>query len=147
MRCQVACCLLVAVAFVRWSLAEDKPAKKPDTEIIQGEWRLIYFEEEGEVDPPEKYKSMVLILADGKVTIKVEGKIVVEGKYKLDSSKQPKCIDLNRGEEDGPGIYELDGDKLTICAPAFEMKSDRPKEFKAPKGSGLLLMKLERVKK
>ena len=144
MRSRVACSLFAAFSFVCWSPADDKPAKKLDTEAIQGEWKIKYFEEQGEVTPPEKFKSMVYALADGKIAIKNDGKIMVEGK--VDSSKEPKYIDLKVGDENVPGIYQLDGDNLTICAPAVAAKADRPKEFKAPKGSGMMLMKLERIK-
>jgi uncharacterized protein (TIGR03067 family) len=142
---RMACGLVAAAILACWCEAQDKPEKKSDAEAIQGVWKITHFEEQGKVEPPEKFKSMVYVFMDGKATIKVDGKAVVEGKYKLDPSKDPKHIDLKLGDEDGPGIYKLDGNKLTICAPAFAAKAKRPKEFKAPKDSRLMLMKFERV--
>jgi len=125
--------------------ATDAVAVK-DQDAIQGEWRVTHFEEEGDVKavPPEKLKSMRYVFSGGKAAIKIDGKVRAEGKFKLDSGKDPKHIDLDYGDGNTPGIYKLEGGRLTICCPAFRRETPRPKEFKTQKESGTMLMKLER---
>lgn len=60
------------------------------------------------------------------------------GTYKVDSTKDPKRIDLRyeEGYDKGTvlyGIYKLDGDTLTICA--SESADSRPKDFTSKTGS------------
>jgi uncharacterized protein (TIGR03067 family) len=134
-----------------WTLAAtDEPKQKPDAELIQGEWRVTHFEEEGKPNPPESLKTITYVFANGTVTIKDGGKPLDKkaGTYRLDPSKDPKRIDLkSEGEEDGLGIYQLEGDRLSICAPLGSGKIERPKEFKTGAKSGLMLIRLERIKK
>ena len=76
---------------------------------------------------------LVLILKDGKYTLKVNDNVADEGTYKTDASKSPKEIDTttsggeNKDKVDR-GIYELKGDTLKT---AFDeiTKQNRPKEF------------------
>ena len=124
-----------------------QPTKLLDGEAIQGDWRITYFEEQGEVIPPEMFKTMIYTFANGEFTLKLDGKAVVAGKYTLDATKTPSHINLKADGEDMPGIYKLDGDTLILCQPALQRNHERPKEFNAPKNSRLMLMKLERVKK
>jgi uncharacterized protein (TIGR03067 family) len=114
---------------------------KPDAEAIQGTWKVTHFEETGKGLPINGS----YIFMDGKVIMKIEGEIVSEGYYQLDSSKEPKQIDFNFGGEYAPGIYKLEGNDLTICAPAYAAATPRPKEFKAPAGSSMMLIELKRV--
>ncbi|HJZ94067.1 MAG TPA: TIGR03067 domain-containing protein [Gemmataceae bacterium] len=139
----------VALAFCWMSWAKDEPKRQSDAELIQGQWRIVYFEEEGSVEPPESLKSITYVFADGKLTIRDGDKVLkTPCKFTLDSSKDPKTIDFKaEGEEDGPGIYQFDGDRLSICAPRGPGSAGRPTTFKAGEKSGLMLIRLERVKK
>lgn len=145
--CRTVASSIAIITLVSWCIAGDNPPKKSDADAIQGEWKITYFEEQGEVDPPQNYKTTRWNFGDGKLTINVDGKAVTEGKYQLDPTQKPPHIDAKYSDEEAPGIYKLEGDTLTICAPAFRGKGERPKEFKAPKGSRLMLIKFERVKK
>jgi uncharacterized protein (TIGR03067 family) len=69
--------------------------------------------------------------------------------FKLDPSKNPKAIDFivldgDKKGEKGPGIYDLDGDRLRMCLPNAEI-TERPTEFAAPQGSMLIVMTLKRA--
>jgi uncharacterized protein (TIGR03067 family) len=80
-------------------------------------------------------------------------------RFKVDSSKKPKTIDMKVKEgskvKEGPddhegetarGIYQLEGDELTWCV--NEPGSDnRPKEFATKEGTKTVLFKLKREKK
>ena len=73
--------------------------------------------------------------------------------YILDSAKQPKGITLsefrwrdekgNVKKQEFPGIYKLDGDRLTI---AYRLGGPRPEKFESVPGSGVTLLVLERPK-
>jgi uncharacterized protein (TIGR03067 family) len=147
MKYRLFCGFLIAIAFAGAGWAENKPGKKPDAEAIQGEWKLAYFEEEGEVTSPDNFKALRWHFADGKMTIMSEGKAIVESKYTLDSTKAPAHLTSKTGDEVAAGIYKLEGDTLTICTAALAANTKRPKEFQARKGSGMLLVKFKRVRK
>ncbi len=145
MRWPIYCWIFVFVA--GHCAAQGKTVKRPDAEAIVGEWKVTSFVEEGEITPPEKYRSMRYVSTDGKGSIKIDGKVVAKFTLKLDSSKEPKQIDTELSEEHQIGIYKLDGDKLTLCARAYIDNGDRPTEFKSVKDSGLMLIEFERIKK
>src|SRR5258708_5428979 len=94
MRLRVSGSILALAACAFWCAAQEKAPKKQDGEAIIGEWKIMHFEEEGEVDPPAKFKSMTYVFTEGKAAIKMDGKIVVEGTLKLDPTKDPKHLDF-----------------------------------------------------
>jgi uncharacterized protein (TIGR03067 family) len=65
----------------------------------------------------------------------------------IDPAKEPKEIDLTRGEGDKKqtilGIYKLEGETLTICTSS---SGDRPDEFSSRPGGRCLLRVLTRDK-
>src|SRR5262249_25117321 len=74
-----------------------------------------------------------------------------EFKFKVDSSKKPKTIDMLAlaGKFKGQtqlGIYELDGHELNLCIPNQEGKVG-PSEFHSLEGSDLVVISLKRSKK
>jgi uncharacterized protein (TIGR03067 family) len=136
-------CMAVGV-----SSADEKPK---DDNAIQGEWRIVSFVEDGQGVPAAEFKGAYYAFEKGKMVMKKDGKMFVKGTYTLDPSKTPKHIDVvvtndKKGETE-QGIYKLEGDKLTICAPAFAKNKERPKEFASKSKSGTILVVLERVKK
>jgi uncharacterized protein (TIGR03067 family) len=141
--------ILLLIVCVSTSSAEDKgnPKAEPDRKAIEGEWRVTYIEVDGWAGPVEKLKGASYTFADGKLSLMNEGKVSAQGTYQLDPSKAPKHIDMIKGEQNTAGIYELEGNKLTICAASVVGNKERPKKFKTSNGSRTMLMKLERVKK
>ena len=101
------------------------------------------------------------ILAIGKTNLEKDYNAFIETARKIDPSKSPKELDLHFTEEDKKGkvclaIYELDGDKLTICTNTKLRPTDdekRPNVFSTKKPGergevpGKLLFVLERQKK
>jgi len=73
-------------------------------------------------------------------------------KFKLDSSKTPKAIDLIAidGSDQGKiatGIYALKNRQLKLCVNLFgKDTTQRPTEFKTQAGDGVGFATLERVK-
>ena len=130
---------LAAVAFV--STARTDEAEK-ELAKLQGKWSVESIEENGVKEPDDEAK---------KFQITIKGKLFVVNLYgkeesmtiAIDPAKSPKTIDMtpNYGEDKSktaPGIYELDGDKLRICACP---KGERPKKFTSEKGILVLVLK------
>ena len=69
----------------------------------------------------------------------------------IDPAITPKVVDIlaisgnNKGDQ-FEGIYKLDGDKLEMCIRTPAGVKDRPTEFASPANTGLVLIKMKRVK-
>jgi RNA polymerase sigma factor (sigma-70 family) len=142
------------VGTVVW--ARPAPADKPaaakedavkDQQKILGTWAYVSVEVKGEKRPEEEVKEAKLIFApEGKFTAMSKGK-EMGGTYKLDPAKKPK--EITTTNDDGKthlGIYELDGDTLTICMHQ-EDGADRPTEFATKADTKVVLVVLKREKK
>lgn len=129
--------LLVIVFLLPGDAPKDDAKKQTDqdAEKIQGTWKLVRVEP-GEGKDPE---NITITFKEGKLTAGDDPPC----KYKLDPSQNPKLIDIDIGphfkseeEHYAPGIYLLDGDKMTIAI-VTEAKSGkkgmqfqpRPKNF------------------
>jgi uncharacterized protein (TIGR03067 family) len=123
-----------------------------DLDLIQGTWYRVSSEVDGKKVPMEingepipadspwirfvfKGDIWYRMDADGKSLVKMHV-------IKLDPTRRPKAIDLYILGDDGkptndppiPGIYELEGDTLTLCLNIGGQPEDRPKEFASPPG-------------
>lgn len=131
----------------------DADKAKKDNEALQGTWAIVEVVASGVVAPKDKLKDGRFIVDKDRLTIRgVPGdKEDYEFRFRVDPSTTPKQIDLvvvkggKKGEHQ-PGIYQLDGDTLTMCFP-MRVSGGRPKQFQAPEGSGVALYKLQRGKK
>ncbi len=121
---------------------KDKPAAK-----IDGSWVIDMVEGKDANDLPKGVLTMTF--AEGKVTIKMDGKADPGEKadFTVDASKKPAHIDIKPAGAPPElvirGIYEIDGDTLKIC---FAKKGDRPTEFRADGEKGASFLKLKRLK-
>jgi uncharacterized protein (TIGR03067 family) len=136
--------------------AADKPdEKKADAEKVRGAWKVVSAEETAGLDKnveiPE-YKDTVWTFGETEFAV-TRGKVETKFAYRLDPSAKPKQIDFGKdlaGKGDQrpfEGIYELDGDKLTIC---YTVLNARPTDFSMGKGIAaikrLVVLKREPVK-
>jgi uncharacterized protein (TIGR03067 family) len=128
--------------------------KKSDTDAIRGKWKVMSAKETAGFEPNidvTEYKDSVWTFAAKELTI-TKGKAETKLAYALDPTRQPKQIDLGKDlagkDKDQPflGIYQLDGDRLTICYPVFNA---RPTDFSMGKGIAAIkrLVVLKRQKK
>jgi uncharacterized protein (TIGR03067 family) len=119
-----------------------------EEEKITGTWRVTTAKANGERVPPEHLPRLKLTFKNGKFTAQLDKGEPQEGTYKLDPSKNPKQMDLNRtqGPKEGRnqiGIYEFAGDTLKICA--CESGNKRPENFDTRDKPGYTVLVLRRV--
>lgn len=85
---------------------------------------------------------LVLVIKDTTATSTISGKagtVQLEQQIKLDETADPKALDfLKAGGGSIPGIYKLEGDKLTICL--NPLGDERPVKFDAGKAGGSLVV-------
>jgi uncharacterized protein (TIGR03067 family) len=154
---------ILLVALVGLLLAADSPtdAAKRDLEKLQGEWRLVALEENGEEH----------LLRDSQVYFRLKGDVFSirsgddefkeAGTLRLDPGKKPPTMDgvWKEGElkEDFKSIYELERDRLKVAYLRVEIDGsgyfakERPSGFKMKpvdfkKMPHLRVLVLERVK-
>jgi RNA polymerase sigma-70 factor (ECF subfamily) len=122
-----------------------KAESKEDSEQIQGKWVVVSAEVAGK--PFAEAVGTVMIFDNNKCFINHTKRDDTDlGTFALDSSKQPKHIDMTAkgADKPGPGIYELDGDKLTICT-AADAKARPTKFATSPERPNLALLVLKRA--
>jgi uncharacterized protein (TIGR03067 family) len=139
-----ALCLLLAA-----DAAQD--AAKKDAMQLQGEWKLVSGERNGQPLPEDVVKSATRTFKGDESTVTVNEMVVLRAKITLDPSKKPKTIDykIADGENEGKtvlGIYEVDGDTAKFCS-AVPGATERPKDFSAKEGSNQTLSVWKRAKK
>jgi uncharacterized protein (TIGR03067 family) len=80
-----------------------------------------------------------------------DDKLLYAGKVQMNPSAKPATIDFQqkKGALNGKvwkGIYAVDGDTLTTCDNAPNLKKGRPAAFEAKSGSGYVLITFKREK-
>jgi uncharacterized protein (TIGR03067 family) len=132
--------LAVAVlAATGTSQADDKE----DRDRFQGAWKAVSYEEGGMTDVII-FPEAITFGFKGDTFSFPWGNVKITGKFKIDSAKKPKVIDLStEGVKGvwGQGIYELEGDTLKVC-----FGEERPTEFKTKANSKQWLLVLKRKK-
>jgi uncharacterized protein (TIGR03067 family) len=122
-------CLLVF--FAAASLAHAQPAGgmiKKELAELQGVWRLIGFEVDGKEAFLQEHKQIRWVIKDDKVFYGGDEL----AKLTLDPAANPKCLDLGfvKSKRVHEGIYQLDKDRLKICAGLMtEGVKERPLKF------------------
>lgn len=119
-------------------------SQQPDTERIQGSWRLVKAMAAGKLTRRslgtlEIYDGNVFrwVLADGSLESQ-------EFAFRLDPTKNPKHIDLTSDDGTLQGIYNIEDEKLTTCFPEND-GDDRPTAFMSSQETGWNLGIAERV--
>jgi uncharacterized protein (TIGR03067 family) len=129
-------------------VAADKPQPSGDLAALQGDW-TVETAERGGNDEKEPVGDSVSFSQDT-LTIKTKSDSEPRvAKFTLDSSKQPKQIDvvLKRGEQTVTplGIYSLEKESLRICI--GRPGTPRPAEFSTKGEADRLMFVLKRAKK
>jgi uncharacterized protein (TIGR03067 family) len=126
--------------------AKDKPAPavkaKTDQDLLQGTWQVVSIEFSGET---RDHSDKKYTFRGGRV-IEDRPQQLDEGTFKVETTKNPKCIDFTLGEfapRQQLGIYKVDGDRLLICW--GNAADQRPTDFVTDKKAKTFLYRLERV--
>lgn len=148
MRTLLVACALALAGLV--SARADEDAAKKEQKALQGTWKVVAAEQDGE--PLDRIVGGTMTVKDNNFHIKTAGGSELKGDLILDPAKSPKHVNL--AHQDGPlkdktwqGIYELKGDVLKICYAEADSEKERPTEFKTLKNSRLLFVELKREKK
>jgi uncharacterized protein (TIGR03067 family) len=141
-----AVCLLMLVLSA--CSAEGTPKMEPDLAMLQGTWKPISMEMDGELLPSERIENTRLTIKGKEFTFDT-GKDSHGGLYKIKPDEDPKQLDIEitRGDEKGKVylvIYKFEDGKMIQCMEVSNAK--RPSEFTGKAGSGNLYEVWERVK-
>jgi uncharacterized protein (TIGR03067 family) len=141
--------LLAVAALAIGDDAKDEAIKK-DRKLIEGTWRVVALEMDGNKSSDEDAKKITVVNSpDGTWTLFSDGKEVGKGTNSFDPTKKPKTIDFTQTEGEGKGnsflgIYELGENTRKLCfAPPGK---DRPREFISMPGTDHILVTFERVR-
>jgi uncharacterized protein (TIGR03067 family) len=138
--------LVVSFEGVGESVKGNKPMTT-DQDAIQGTWKVVDATSAGAKVPNLDQLNLVFAFEGDKWTTKALDKVESRGTFALDPGKKPKTIDGRFTGEEGTqrGIYELEGDKLTLCLPD-RGNEKRPSEFASTKDNKCSVFILERQK-
>jgi uncharacterized protein (TIGR03067 family) len=129
---------LIAILFIASNDATN------DLKKAEGSWTAVSWEFEGESFPAEARR---LEVRGDRFIWHFRDKNISTVVTHIDQAKEPKEIDLTRGEGDKKqtifGIYKLQDDTLTICTSST---GERPDVFSSKPGSRCLLRVLKRDK-
>jgi RNA polymerase sigma factor (sigma-70 family) len=136
---------------VVWLLPTLQTRFSPDFPLLQGQWREVASERDGgpvSAVAPIDYVGTLQIsgrnfhrfqtLADGRV---LKGD---RGSFVLDSSQSPRAIDFRLWVGTAYGVYELDGDALTLCVTSGG--GARPDGLTTAKNDERILSRFKRVR-
>jgi uncharacterized protein (TIGR03067 family) len=107
-------CLFLSCALASLAHAQPDGAKvKKELAALQGVWRLIGFEVDGQEAFLQEHKQLRWVIKGDKVIYGGEE----FAKLTLDPATTPKCLDLGlvKSKRDLEGIYKLEKDRLKIC--------------------------------
>jgi uncharacterized protein (TIGR03067 family) len=141
--------LIALTAIATADDAKDEAIKK-DRKLIEGMWRVVTLEVDGNKASDEDAKKITVVNGpDGTWTLFSDGKEVGKGTNSFDPTQKPKTIDFTQTEGEGKGnsflgIYELGENSRKLCfAPPGK---DRPREFISMPGTDHVLVMFERVR-
>ena len=142
--------VVCAAALLMVMANPDRPRPDPtkeDAKVLQGTWHAKQVEQGG-VARADVIGNCALVYEGDKFRVEFNGQVLQRGVVtRRDATKNPKEFDFEYTEgfligEKFIGIYKISEGTYTCCfVPAGE---DRPKEFKSPMGSNMVLNVLKR---
>ena len=134
-----------------WAIGADAPRDQADKDLesLQGEWRAVTFEANGDSVSTASAGWKVIVKAR-KVAVRF-GAVSFDGNTVLGSAGKQRRLDVietrwgeTTGQMDISGIYKLEDTKLTVCY-RFGTQSP-PTEFRTAKGANSMIQVLRRTK-
>ena len=143
-RASALCWLLTGLVLV-----SALPAKAAET-TLQGTWVATKAEQDGKAADDLVGHRLSFVGNRFEIRSK-DDKPLYAGTVQLNPGTKPATIDFqqNKGALSGKawkGIYAVDGDTLTTCDNAPNLKKRRPAAFEAKTGSGYVLITFKRAK-
>lgn len=123
-------------------------AARQDIEKWQGTWHAVSMESNGKASTDEQLKSIKLTVKGTNYHFQ-NGNFSEHGSYEFYATKSPKELDIVVGDGKDKGkiylvIYQVEGDRLTLCLESANSK--RPTELTGKAGSGCVLEVWQREK-
>ncbi len=114
-------------------------------DALQGIWIADYVEK-NELSIPPELANLRFTFKGDKLFVSQRGGAEKEHAYLIDPKKSPRHFDIiPPGEKAVKGIYELKGDRLTLCVQYGG--GERPREFASNAGDfGLVLLMFKKQK-
>lgn len=124
--------LIVTLLLMPFAFAAPVPKEVKNGIALEGTWEVVEFQMLGQAT--NAYRGALWKISKDSMDIEytaASGLTPVTNKRKaIDTTTTPKCLDYtNYMGQDRKAIFEIDGDKLTLCIPTDP--PDRPKELKA----------------
>lgn len=142
--------LLTAIGTIASAGDSKDDAIKKDRKQIEGTWRVVALEVNGNKANDEDAKKLTVVNgSDGTWSLLSEGKEISKGTSTFDPTKKPKTLDFTPTEGEGKGnqylgIYELGEKTRKMCfAPPGK---ERPTDFSSMPGTEHILVTFEREK-
>jgi uncharacterized protein (TIGR03067 family) len=123
------------------------PPKTPDPPALVGAWVCTRITDGGRANTADVEAGIEIeFTADGKIRFAKKGKAEPDGTYTVDPKTDPSAVDLILEPGGGllRGIYEVEGDALTVCCADVD-RGTRPTRFAAPAGTKLMLLTFNQI--
>lgn len=141
---------LAAIGMIASAGGSKDDAIKKDRKQIEGTWRVVTLEVNGNKATEEDAKKLTVVNgSDGTWRLLSEGKEISKGTSTIDPTKKTKTLDFTPSEGEGKGhqylgIYELGEKTRKMCfAPPGK---ERPTDFSSMPGTDHILVTFEREK-
>ena len=146
----VALGVLVGAAAVAAPRPKDRPDEQSDLKKLAGEWTVTSYRSLGiDMLGPGRVQSASWSFDAAGYTLRL-GEYIEQGSVKLDQTKKVPTIDIaiaagaDRGQAQ-VGIYQLDGDTLTLCLARAGVEG-RPTDIASAEGTANILITMKRKK-
>ncbi len=131
-----------------WSVLGQAHADAAAGKDLQGTWIAVQAKRDGR-SAGDTVGNRLLFTGSHFAIQSKDGRTLYAGTITLDPSARPPAIDFEHTEgvlrgETWQGIYELDGDSLTICDDAPDVGQPRPAAFDA--NNGYIVLTFRRAK-
>ena len=115
---------------------------------LEGTWAVKSLLFRGAESKDARDRKAEWVFKGDKTMVRFEGKDDSEGwqTFRLDSTKDPKEIDLQGPGGTAKGIYRVEGDTLTICLPLPFVTKERPTKFESDRTGKFCLLTRTRKK-
>jgi uncharacterized protein (TIGR03067 family) len=129
-------------------LRASDDATRKELARLEGTWRVVASEKDGQASPPDDVESTTYSVAGDKYTVRRQGEVVEEGTFRIDPTRKPRSIDVFPSKPEGKiqrGIYEWAEDgAIRICF-THPGREDRPARFSTTEGTGHTLTTARRI--